>query len=68
MLGFTSKPTWWEDEYGPAPYTASNVLMWHDIENGYIKGGAYKGYHEELKRPGLVMRELIPVDNVGKLK
>jgi hypothetical protein len=24
MLGFTQQPTWWTDQYGPAPYTSDN--------------------------------------------
>ena len=67
MLGFGDQPSWWETEYGAAPYTASNIIMWQDIENGIIKDGDYAGEYEELKRPGLVEKYL-PVDNNGKLK
>jgi len=37
MLGFTAKPAWWEEQYGKAPYTSNNLLMWEDIENGIIR-------------------------------
>ena len=37
MLGFTIKPTWWETQYGPAPYTSNNLVMWEDIQEGKIK-------------------------------
>ena len=38
MLGFNSKPSWWEETYGPAPYTSNNIVMWRDLENGVIRG------------------------------
>ena len=66
MLGFSSKPSWWDDEYGSAPYTSNNIAMWKDIENGYIRGGEYKGYHKEFERPGLV-ENYLPVDGEGNL-
>lgn len=66
MLGFGTKPSWWEQHYGKAPYTAENIPMWTDIENGYIADGDSKGYYEELKRNGLVAKYL-PVDNNGNL-
>lgn len=67
MLGFSDEPSWWSIEYGTAPYTSSNIVMWKDIENGIIKDGPYAGEYEELKRPGLVEKYL-PVDNNGELK
>lgn len=65
MLGFSEKPTWWEDEYGPAPYTSNNLILWEDLENGNIKQGDRKGRHDRYKRPGLLNH--IPVDGDGKL-
>lgn len=67
MLGFSDEPSWWETEYGSTPYTASNIVMWKDIENGIIKDGEYAGEYTELKRPGL-LKKYLPVDNNGKLK
>lgn len=66
MLGFGEKPSWWETQYGPAPYTSNNVNMWRDIENGYIALGTHKGQYEELKRPGL-FEKYLPVDGKGEL-
>jgi hypothetical protein len=43
MLGFSDKPTWWEDEYGPAPYTSGNEILWDDIEAGVIRQGSRRG-------------------------
>ena len=67
MLGFGSKPTWWEEHYGPAPYTSENYPMWKDIEEGHIIDGVSEGYYEEFKRPGL-FKEYLPVDKNGNLK
>ena len=67
MLGFGTKPVWWDSKYGHAPYTSENIPMWTDIENGYIADGDSKGYYEELKREGLVEKYL-PVDTEGNLK
>ena len=36
MLGFTEMPTWWESRYGPTPYTADNLVLWGDLEAGYV--------------------------------
>ena len=30
MIGYSVKPTWWEDIYGPAPYTSGNTILWED--------------------------------------
>ena len=67
MLGFGDKPSWWDGEYGPEPYTSENIVMWNDIENGIIKDGINAGEYKEFKRPGLVEKYL-PVDSQGKLK
>ena len=66
MLGFSIKPTWWEEEYGPAPYTSGNEVLWNDLENGFIKQGDRQGYDDRYKRPGL--SNIIPVDSYGDLK
>jgi len=65
MLGFAEQPLWWEDEYGPAPYTSGNMLLWDDLEKGLIKQGPRAGTHEAYARPGLV--KIIPVDAAGDL-
>jgi hypothetical protein len=67
MLGFGDKPTWWDETYGEAPYTANNINMWKDIENGIIRNGYNAGQYSELKRLGLV-EKYIPVDEKGRLK
>ncbi|MFN9954262.1 MAG: hypothetical protein ACK55I_14290, partial [bacterium] len=59
MLGFYEKPLWWEDRYGPAPYTGSNTVLWDDLELGYIAHGDRQGIDTRFARPGL--SQYIPV-------
>jgi len=65
MLGFSVKPVWWEDEYGPAPYTSGNTILWRDLEDGNIVRGELAGVYKKYSRPGL--SNIIPVDSSGKL-
>ncbi|MBM37733.1 MAG: hypothetical protein CMO97_01555 [Woeseia sp.] len=66
MLGFTIKPTWWEIEYGPAPYTAGNENLWDDLEAGYVRAPTPYTLNR-YKRPQLKAKYL-PVDDEGVLK
>jgi hypothetical protein len=66
MLGFSEKPTWWEDEYGPAPYTLGNLLLWEDLEQGMIRQGPTQGINPRYARPRLL--DFIPVDDHGNLR
>jgi len=65
MLGFTEKPSWWEDEYGQAPYTSNNLLLWEDLRDGIIRHGERAGTHKRYIRPRLL--EFLPVDKDGNL-
>ena len=65
MLGFTNKPTWWEDEYGAAPYTSNNLILWEDLRDGVIKQGERKGTHLRYQRASLL--DYLPVDADGNL-
>jgi hypothetical protein len=65
MLGFSEKPAWWENEYGPAPYTSGNLFLWEDIEKGLIKQGNRAGIDSNYIRPDLI--NMIPVDRYGNL-
>jgi len=65
MVGFSKKPTWWEEEYGPAPYTRGNLVLWEDLEAGRIKDPSNTRIVEKYKRPGLT--NIIPVSSSGKL-
>jgi len=61
MLGLSQKPIWWENAYGPAPYTSGNLILWDDIEAGRINGVVNTLY----TRPGLL--GILPVDELGNL-
>lgn len=66
MFGFTDEPTWWQDRYGPAPYTSGNSILWNDLEAGYIAAGDRQGYDLRFARTGLAA--IIPVDEYGVLR
>ena len=66
MLGFSVKPSWWEEYYGPAPYTGGNSFLWDDLEAGRIVAGDRAGIDIQYARPGL--SRVIPVDENGNLK
>ncbi len=66
MLGFTVKPSWWETNYGPSPYTGDNLVMWQDIEKGKIaEPNKVALYVEKYKRPNLTSH--IPSGPDGEL-
>ena len=65
MLGFAEQPNWWQDYYGPAPYTGGNKLLWDDLEAGRIVDGERAGIDLMFARPGL--STIIPVDDNGIL-
>ena len=65
MLGFESQPTWWEDVYGPAPYTSGNYILWEDLEKGLIKYPSGWNIDPTYIRTGL--KDIIPVDEAGNL-
>jgi len=65
MLGITEKPTWWENEYGPVPYTSGNLVLWDDLENGLIKEPGNNKVDARFKRENLT--KVIPVDVEGNL-
>ncbi len=66
MLGFSEKPDYWDDRYGPAPYTGGNYILWSDCSQGYIASGPRAGFDIRYQRPNLMF--LIPVDDSGNLK
>lgn len=65
MLGFSEKPTWWESEYGPSPYTSGNLLLWEDLRDGIIRQGDRAGTIARYARPSLLTH--LPVDGDGNL-
>lgn len=65
MLGFASKPSWWEAEYGVAPYTSGNTKLWEDLRDGVILDGPRQGTDTRFARPGLL--SVMPVNSSGEL-
>jgi len=65
MLGFTEMPEWWETQYGAAPYTSNNLILWEDLRDGIVRKGPRAGTYSRYKRPSLLKH--IPVDGDGKL-
>lgn len=65
MLGFSSKPAWWESEYGVAPYTSGNTKLWEDLRDGVILQGPRQGVDERFVRPALF--SVLPVNSSGEL-
>lgn len=65
MLGFSQKPSWWNAEYGPSPYTRGNTKLWQDLTDGIIRQGTRAGRDAAWVRSGLM--RAIPVDDQGDL-
>ncbi len=34
MIGYANKPAWWDERYGPSPYTSDNLILWADMFDG----------------------------------
>ena len=67
MLGLSLKPLWWEEQYGPAPYTADNLVLWQDLSEGIIREpNAPVVRDPKYLRPFLL--NSIPVDSDGNLR
>ena len=64
MLGYSEKPKTWEDNYGPAPYSSGNTVLWDDLESGYDR--ISNTTKERFIRTGLSNH--IPVDENGVLR
>ena len=66
MIGFTIQPTWWEDVYGPAPYTKDNLILWQDLSEGVIREpNTLVTRNKKYVRPELL--SYIPVNEYGQL-
>jgi hypothetical protein len=67
MIGFSIMPAWWETQYGPAPYTSDNLVMWQDISEGVIRDpNAPIVRNPKYVRPFLM--DCIPATENGELK
>ncbi len=66
VIGFSIKPQWWDEVYGPAPYTNDNLLLWNDLANGVVREpGVPAVKRDKFVRPFLATA--IPVDSQGNL-
>ena len=67
IIGFKEKPDWFDTEYGTAPYTSNNLLLWQDMSNGVVKGatGSKITYRNKFKNTDIY--DYIPVDESGNL-
>jgi hypothetical protein len=65
-LGFSIEPSWWQEVYGPRPYTSDNLILWEDLQEGIIREPNVPLIRiEKFVRPDLLSR--IPVDEYGNL-
>ena len=66
MLGFSEEPSWWQSQYGPAPYTSNNLILWDDLANGTVRiPGATPVQNKKYVRPYL--KNHLPVNENGEL-
>jgi hypothetical protein len=65
MLGLSEQPDWWEAEYGAAPYTSGNTVLWDDLAAGLIKEPGNYHIDPRFVRPELL--QVLPVDSEGQL-
>lgn len=65
MLGFSQEPSWWQDYYGPAPYTSGNLVLWEDLAQGLVRDPAGEYIRPEYARPDLL--SVIPAGSEGEL-
>ena len=74
MLGFSSMPLWWEDQYG-ASWGSINTLLWSDLEAGIIRHGPSAIFDPITLQPQSQpmwtrngLHSIIPVDSLGNIK
>jgi hypothetical protein len=65
MLGFSVEPDWWTVVYGSGPYTQDNLVLWDDLEAGYVADPVAPYYLPAYARPGL--SKVIPTGPEGEL-
>ena len=71
MLGFLTKPMYWEETYG-SDYSSENVQLWSDLQDGKIVSGArnnvidgsYALASNPFARPGLMFTIPVGPNNV----
>ncbi len=65
-LNFNIKPEWWEETYGPAPYTSDNRILWDDIKDGIIREPG-KPIRIIAKLAKTILAKGLPVNTQGEL-
>jgi hypothetical protein len=65
-LGYSVEPTWWQNIYGPAPYTSDNLILWEDLRDGRIREPGHPiRLDEKYARP--ILAQGLPVNSQGEL-
>jgi hypothetical protein len=65
-LGFSVQPAWWEEVYGPAPYTKDNLVLWEDLKNGVVREpGQIVFRNKKFERS--ILENRFPVNEDGNL-
>jgi hypothetical protein len=65
-LELTIKPAWWDEVYGPAPYTSDNQILWNDLQQGIVRApGKPPKKNDSIART--ILQYGVPVDAEGNL-
>ncbi len=65
-LGFSIEPAWWQEVYGPVPYTSDNLLLWDDLRQGIVREpGVPVRRYPKFARP--ILETGVPVNDQGNL-
>lgn len=67
MFGWTIKPTWWENRYGPGPYTSGNKVLWDDVKYGE-RYTSVTDYTTVTKYARETIYSMMPVNENGEMK
>jgi hypothetical protein len=65
-LGYSIEPTWWQEVYGPAPYTSDNLILWDDIKTGNIRQPGVP-LRQNLAAAKSILNVGYPVNDQGQL-
>jgi hypothetical protein len=66
-LGFSIKPKWWNEVYGPLPYTSDNLIMWDDIRQGIVREPS-RPIRRLERFAKSILSQGVPVDENGDLQ
>jgi len=65
-LGLSVEPLWWQEVYGPAPYTSDNLMLWDDLKEGIVRQPSVP-VRRNAKFAKPILNNGLPVDDQGKL-